>query len=80
MWRPIKKSSGKRIDTLLSDDEKKVWETHPTTRRIYTFVFEKEPEKPKIDPPIEARDFKKVAAPETAANPKKPKKDNEHKT
>ena len=68
MWRPTKKSSGKAQDTLLTDAEKLAWETHPITKGKYSFREEKEPEKQRITPPFEARDF--VA--KVAADPKKP--------
>jgi hypothetical protein len=55
MYKAIKKSNGVAHPFLLNEQEKTVWETHPITRGKYR--FEDTPEKPKTQPPIEAKDI-----------------------
>lgn len=60
-WKAIKKSSGAVDPRVFTDADKKAWETHPITKGKYR--FEEIPEKPKTQPPIEAKEV----------TPKKPK-------
>lgn len=72
MWVPIKKFNGKSVNTLLTTEQKEAWEAHAATRNIYRFEYIEEPERPKIEPPIEAKSFVRVVEPKESTNPKKP--------
>lgn len=67
-WRPIKISTGKPIDKLLTNEEKERWARHPATKNIYRFIEEEAPKNQTIAPPFEAKDYVKKGG-----NPKKPK-------
>lgn len=57
MWKAIKKSSGAVDPRMFTDKEKQEWEKHPITKGKYR--FEEIPEKPKTQPPIEAKEAPK---------------------
>ena len=67
LYRAYRINGNKPYPVLLSEAEKTEFETHLITRG--KFRFDEIPEKPKIEPPFEARNV--------GENPKKPK---EHKT
>lgn len=77
MWRPYYKNGGRKVDRLLTDQEKSEWQAHPLTRTL--FRYEKEettpPPKIKIPQPIEAKKFTKTEPPQIAIkeNPTEPK-------
>jgi hypothetical protein len=37
-WQPIYKQSGKPVKRILTDDEKKAWESHASTRGLFNYV------------------------------------------
>lgn len=59
MWQ-AKHISGKAVKRLLTDDEKKRWETHPATKGIYRYQQVSDPEpivKKIIELPFEAKKY-----------------------
>lgn len=71
MWRPTHKNSGRAQDTLITDEEKVVWETHPLTKNLYRYVWEEQKAPPKIDivEPFESKKYQAPKVPEIPIEP-----------